>query len=72
MHLRPAVAKLVAVLSVEQDKQRFRWFRANYGFMRAKQHAEDQLRALEVFLFEIAFMKDFRRSLIEAGRATPR
>ncbi|CAE7925935.1 unnamed protein product [Symbiodinium sp. KB8] len=30
----------------EQDKQRFRWFRACYGFMRAKQHAEDFRRSL--------------------------
>mmetsp|Transcript_18755 Transcript_18755/g.43802 ORF Transcript_18755/g.43802 Transcript_18755/m.43802 type:complete len:230 (-) Transcript_18755:85-774(-) len=30
----------------EQDKQRIRWFRANAGFMRAKQHAEDFRRIL--------------------------
>ena len=35
----------VAECSRSQDKQRFRWFRACYGFMRAKQHAEDLLAA---------------------------
>ncbi|CAE8682862.1 unnamed protein product, partial [Polarella glacialis] len=30
----------------EQEKQRIRWFRANYGFKRAQQHAEDFRRAL--------------------------
>eukprot|EP00435_Cladocopium_sp_Y103_P040535 s1169_g11.t1 len=30
----------------EQDRHRIRWFRAHYGFMRAKQHAEDFRRKL--------------------------
>ena len=36
----------VAECSRSQDKQRFRWFKANYGFMRAKQHAEDVLASV--------------------------
>eukprot|EP00930_Biecheleria_cincta_P062047 TRINITY_DN4755_c0_g1_i2.p2 TRINITY_DN4755_c0_g1~~TRINITY_DN4755_c0_g1_i2.p2 ORF type:complete len:231 (+),score=34.50 TRINITY_DN4755_c0_g1_i2:76-768(+) len=30
----------------EQEKQRIRWFRANYGFMKAKQNAEEFRRQL--------------------------
>eukprot|EP00933_Yihiella_yeosuensis_P057281 TRINITY_DN5696_c1_g2_i1.p1 TRINITY_DN5696_c1_g2~~TRINITY_DN5696_c1_g2_i1.p1 ORF type:complete len:230 (+),score=25.38 TRINITY_DN5696_c1_g2_i1:57-746(+) len=30
----------------EQEKQRIRWFRANYGFLRAKYHAEEFRRQL--------------------------